>query len=94
MKRIASMTPLLAILMIVMLFPYPAVSEETAVKININTAGLEELTTLNRIGPRYAQRIIDYRENVGPFTEPQEIMKVKGIGLRTYEANKDIICVE
>jgi competence protein ComEA len=62
-------------------------------KININTATLEELMTLERVGPKYAQRIIEYRENVEPFKKPEDIMKVKGIGKKTWEANKHRIVV-
>ena len=62
-------------------------------KVNINTATLEELTKLDRIGEKYAQRIIDYRTNVGPFAAPEDIMKVKGIGEQTYETIKDDISV-
>ena len=65
-----------------------------AEKINLNTATLEELMTLDRIGPKYAQRIIDYRETYGPFEKIEDIMKVKGIGQKTFEANKDKITVE
>ena len=65
-----------------------------AEKINLNTATLEELMTLERIGPKYAQRIIDYRETNGPFEKIEDIMKVKGIGPKTFEANKDRITVE
>ena len=63
-------------------------------KINLNTATLEELTKLKRIGPVYAQRIIDYREKHGPFERIEDLMKVKGIGQKTFDANKDIITVE
>ncbi|WP_319525440.1 helix-hairpin-helix domain-containing protein [uncultured Desulfosarcina sp.] len=62
-------------------------------KVNINTATLEQLMTLDRVGPKYAQRIIDYREHVEPFKKPEDIMKVKGIGKKTWEANKDRIVV-
>jgi competence protein ComEA len=65
-----------------------------AEKINLNTATLEELMTLDRIGPQYAQRIIDYRETHGAFEQIEEIMKVKGIGPKTFEANKDKITIE
>ena len=62
-------------------------------KVNINTASLEQLMTLDRVGSKYAQRIIEYRETIGPFAEPEDIMKVKGIGQKTWEANKDRIVV-
>lgn len=63
-------------------------------KININTASFEELIQLERIGRKLAAKIIDYRENNGPFEKPADIMKVKGIGPKTWELNKDRIVVE
>jgi competence protein ComEA len=71
-----------------------AVIAQEQVKININKATVEELCTLKRIGPSYAQRIVDYREQNGPFEKPEDIMKVRGIGLQTFEANKEIIVCE
>jgi competence protein ComEA len=68
----------------------PALAQEQ-IKIDINKATLEELSSLNRIGPSYAQRIIDYRNQNGPFQKPEDIMRVRGIGMKTYEVNKDII---
>jgi len=93
MKRVKSIAAvLMAVAMI--LTVSPVVCAEDGEKININTAPLEELIKLDRIGPKYAQRIIDYRENVEPFKTPEEIVKVKGIGPKTLEANKDRIIVE
>lgn len=73
----------------------PAATGQVAVaKININTASREELMELKGVGPAYADRIIEYRKALGPFQRPEDIMKVKGIGEKTWEANKDIIMVE
>ncbi len=62
-------------------------------KVNINTASVEQLMTLDRVGASYAERIVAYRETNGPFDKPEDIMKVKGIGKKTWEANKDRIVV-
>jgi comEA protein len=62
-------------------------------KININTASLEELQKLPRIGPKIAQRVIDYRKANGSFKKVEEIMKVKGIGEKTFNRLKDLITV-
>ena len=62
-------------------------------EININTASKEELMQLEGVGSSYAQKIIDYREANGHFDEPEDITKVKGIGMSTYEKNKNRISV-
>lgn len=61
--------------------------------ININTATLEELDSLPGIGPTIAQRIIDYRDENGPFTGIDEIMNVPGVGPSTFDEIKDLISV-
>lgn len=63
-------------------------------KVNINTATRKELETLPRIGPKLAQRIIDYRKEQGNFKSIEEIEKVKGIGKKTFERLKDLITVK
>ncbi len=58
--------------------------------ININTASLEELQTLKGVGPKTAKKIVDYR-NENLFSNKEEILKVDGIGQKTYEKFKDKI---
>jgi len=89
-KRARILAIVLLVAFIVSMAIGPALAEEQ-VKVNINKASVEELCNLKRIGPSYAQRIVDYREQNGPFAKPEDIMKVRGIGIRTFEANKDII---
>lgn len=53
--------------------------------VDVNTAGLDELQRLTGIGPALAQRIIDYREEHGPFRTVEDLLEVKGIGEATLE---------
>ncbi|MCP5049119.1 MAG: helix-hairpin-helix domain-containing protein [bacterium] len=61
--------------------------------INVNTAGADELRKLPRIGPKMSQRIIDYREKNGNFKRIQDLMKVTGIGEKTFKGFEDMITV-
>jgi len=63
-------------------------------RVNINTASADELQLLYRVGPKYADRIIEYRDKNGPFEKPEDIIKVPGIGQKTFERNRDRIIVE
>ncbi len=68
-----------------------SVFAEGGQKININTASVIELVELQNVGPSYAQKIVAYRQQNGPFNTPEDIMLVAGIGQRTFEVNKDRI---
>lgn len=59
--------------------------------VNINTADAEELDALPGIGKASAQRIIDYRNDNGPFHSIDDIMNVQGIKEGTFEKIKDLI---
>ncbi len=62
-------------------------------RVSINTATLEELMSLPQIGQVTAQRIIDYRDSHGFFQQLEDIKAVKGIGEKTFEKIRDLICL-
>jgi len=62
--------------------------------VNINKAEVAMLTTLPGIGPAKADAIIAYREDVGGFKEKQDLMKVTGIGQKTFEKLEPLITVK
>lgn len=68
--------------------------EEAATTVNINTAAAEELVTLDGIGEKTAQNIVEYREANGPFATIEDIKNVKGVGEKKFEKIKERITVE
>ena len=60
-------------------------------RVDVNTAGLDELMALPGIGPARAQAILDDREANGPFRYPEDLIRVKGIGEGVLEGILDRI---
>lgn len=83
----------IAVILTAALIPVGAAADTAAEKININTAGSAELQQLPRVGPKVAQRILDYRDQNGKFSRIEDLMKVRGIGEKTFEGLKDLITV-
>ncbi len=62
-------------------------------KVNVNSASVDELQVLPRIGPALAQRIVDWRGANGRFASPADLLKVTGIGQTLFDTIKDLITV-
>lgn len=61
--------------------------------ININSASVGELATLHGVGAKTAQAIVDYREMFGRFHSVEDLLKIKGIGIKTLEKNRHRLSV-
>ena len=62
-------------------------------KLNLNTAGVEQLKTLPGIGEVRAQAIVSHREDNGSFTSVDALLNVNGIGVSTLESIREFIDV-
>jgi len=92
-KQKALALGLAAAIVVLSLAPAYAQAPASKVRININTAPASELENLPRIGPKVAQRIVDFRTKNGNFKKVEEIMKVQGIGEKVFEQIKELITV-
>lgn len=65
----------------------PDKTEELTVNypLNINTATLEELMTIDGLGEKRASAIIEYRDYLGKYTSVKQIMEIEGFGEETYQ---------
>lgn len=59
-----------------------------AISVRINVASVDELKIIPEIGTKTAQRIVDYRTNVGTIADINELLAVEGIGEKTLETLK------
>ena len=60
-------------------------SIEVNYPLNINTATLEELMTIDGLGEKRASAIIEYRNNIGKYTSVDQILQIEGFGEETYK---------
>lgn len=66
-----------------------------AVPVNINTASASMLaTTIKGVGPKLATAIVQYRTEHGPFQTVDDLQKVKGVGAKTIEKNREKLSVD
>lgn len=63
-------------------------------KVNINTASATELQLLPRVGPAVAARIVEFRESHGAFKSIEELMRVRGVGEKTFDLLKPYVTTE
>jgi len=91
MKNIKRVSSIVFIGLLVILYLVPAIANTG--KVNINTDDKVQLMTLKHVGEKIAEKIIEYR-TTQPFEAPEDIMNVKGIGQKVFDANKDRIIVK
>ena len=63
-------------------------------RVDINQASVQELESLPGIGPVMARRIIEYRQENGPFCSIEALDHVKGIGEKTIERIRSRIIID
>lgn len=63
-------------------------------RVDLNLAGQKELERLPYIGPAMAKRIIDFRKTHGGFRKKEDLMRVRGIGEKTYNKISGLVFVD
>jgi len=61
--------------------------------VNLNTATAEQLAAIPGVGPKMAERIIDYRQKNGGFKKVEDLMNVSGVGEKSFLKMKPLITV-
>jgi competence protein ComEA len=64
------------------------------VVVNINTASISDLEKLPGVGKVLAERIVEHRENYGPFRRAEHLLMVRGISDRKFRAIQQMLTVD
>lgn len=85
----------MAVLMLLAISSQALANEPTveSAVVNINDASEAELAYLPGVGPSTASHIVQYRK-LRPFQKPMHLMRVKGIGRKTFAKLKPFIVIE
>jgi competence protein ComEA len=87
--KLARACSLVLLLLLAALGPLGAAEEAPPAKpsapVDINKANAEQLATVPGIGKVTAEKIIEWRDEHGPFQKVEDLMKVKGIGEKSFE---------
>ena len=63
--------------------------------VNVNSASAEEIAeSLKGVGLSKAEAIVNYRNENGQFKHIDELVNVKGIGIRTVDINREYILLD
>jgi competence protein ComEA len=73
--------------------PAPKPTATAAAPVNLNTATAEQLATIPGVGPKMAERIIDYRQKNGGFKKIEDLMNVSGVGEKSFLKMKPLITI-
>ena len=73
--------------------PQKAASSAVPAVIDINRASAADFARLPGVGPKLAQQIAAYRSKQGPFHRVEDLMIIKGIGSKKWQALRPFVCV-
>jgi competence protein ComEA len=68
--------------------PEKGASEHVDHKVNLNTASEQELSEVSDIGPARARKIVEYRDQHGRFSSPDDLENVEGFGKKLTDDEK------
>jgi competence protein ComEA len=71
-----------------------AVKIAPANQIDLNRATAEELTAIPGVGRVIAQRIVEFRDKQGPFRRIEDLLKIKGIGEKSFQKIRPYVKIE
>ncbi len=71
--------------------PQPA--EKPEISIDINAASTEDFQKLPGIGPKLAKRIVNFRQKHGPFRRVEDLLAIRGVGIKKWKAIRPFLRV-